>query len=170
MGTGVHFSVGKVAGAWSWPLPSSCCQGQENVDLYIHSPTPLHGTVLKYLSTGTTLTFLPSVTWIRLTTNTRIHTPSVAVEGKLRHCNSCANVLCCVASSSRLCFRGHMLCLHWRLCPEQLPNTKEDVFVVWVDTGGHTATSDGPSRCYQRQGPYLSLSAWTRPFYFHSFL
>jgi hypothetical protein len=34
---------------------SSKCQGQENVDLYIHSPIRLHGVVLNSLSTGTTL-------------------------------------------------------------------------------------------------------------------
>jgi hypothetical protein len=33
MGTG-----GKSTGVRSWPLMSSYCQGQENVDLYIHSP------------------------------------------------------------------------------------------------------------------------------------
>jgi hypothetical protein len=34
------FSGGNVAGAWSWPLTSSYCWGQENVDLYIYSPYP----------------------------------------------------------------------------------------------------------------------------------
>jgi hypothetical protein len=29
--------------AWGWPLTSNYCQGQENVDLYIHSPIHLHG-------------------------------------------------------------------------------------------------------------------------------
>jgi hypothetical protein len=29
-----------VAGAWSWPLASSYCRGQENEDLTVHSPTP----------------------------------------------------------------------------------------------------------------------------------
>jgi hypothetical protein len=32
------FRRGKEAGAWSWPLTSSKCWGQENVDLYLHSP------------------------------------------------------------------------------------------------------------------------------------
>jgi hypothetical protein len=36
---------GKAARAWSWPLTSNLCQGQENVDLYIHSPIRLHGVV-----------------------------------------------------------------------------------------------------------------------------
>jgi hypothetical protein len=40
------FPRSKVAGAWSWPLTSNYCQGQENVDLYIHSPIWLHGVVL----------------------------------------------------------------------------------------------------------------------------
>jgi hypothetical protein len=31
-------SGGKAAGAWSWPLNSNYCRGQEYVDLYIHSP------------------------------------------------------------------------------------------------------------------------------------
>jgi hypothetical protein len=30
---------GKAAGAGNWPLTSNKCRGQENVDLYIHSPT-----------------------------------------------------------------------------------------------------------------------------------
>jgi hypothetical protein len=29
----------KTAGSWSWPLTSNKCRGQENVDLYIHSPS-----------------------------------------------------------------------------------------------------------------------------------
>jgi hypothetical protein len=57
MGTGGSFSGGKAAGAWSWPLTSNHCRGQENVDLYIHSPIRLHGVVLNSLSTGTTLPF-----------------------------------------------------------------------------------------------------------------
>jgi hypothetical protein len=32
------FPGGKAAGAWSWPLTSNQCRGQQNVDLYIHSP------------------------------------------------------------------------------------------------------------------------------------
>jgi hypothetical protein len=52
------FPGGKAAGAWSWPLTSSECQGQENVNLYIHSPIRLHGAVLNSLSTGLTLPFL----------------------------------------------------------------------------------------------------------------
>jgi hypothetical protein len=40
-------SRGKAAGAWSWPLTSNSCRGQENVDLYINSPIRLHGVVLK---------------------------------------------------------------------------------------------------------------------------
>jgi hypothetical protein len=51
-GSGAHpasYPIGtrsKEAGAWIWPLTSNYCQGQENVDLYIHSPTRLHGVVL----------------------------------------------------------------------------------------------------------------------------
>jgi hypothetical protein len=51
------FLSGKTVGAWSWPLTSNYCQGQENFDLYIHSPIWLHGVVLNYLNTGTTLIF-----------------------------------------------------------------------------------------------------------------
>jgi hypothetical protein len=40
------FPGSKAAGAWNWPLTSSQCRGQENVDLYIHSPIRLHGVVL----------------------------------------------------------------------------------------------------------------------------
>jgi hypothetical protein len=40
------FPGGKAAGAWSWPFTSSKCRGQENVDLYIHSPMHLHGIML----------------------------------------------------------------------------------------------------------------------------
>jgi hypothetical protein len=43
MGTGDSFHVGKAARAWSWPLTSSQCRGQENVYLHIHSPIRLHG-------------------------------------------------------------------------------------------------------------------------------
>jgi hypothetical protein len=42
MGIGDYFSGGKAAGAWSRPLTSSLCRGQENVDIYIHSPIRLH--------------------------------------------------------------------------------------------------------------------------------
>jgi hypothetical protein len=38
MGTGGSFLRGKAAGAWSWPLTSKYCRGQEYLDLYIHSP------------------------------------------------------------------------------------------------------------------------------------
>jgi hypothetical protein len=41
------FPGGKAAGAWSWPLTSKYCRGQENMYLYIHSPIRLHGIVLK---------------------------------------------------------------------------------------------------------------------------
>jgi hypothetical protein len=37
---------GKTVGEWNWPLASNYCQGQENVDLYIHSPIRLRGIVL----------------------------------------------------------------------------------------------------------------------------
>jgi hypothetical protein len=37
---------GKAAGAWSWPLTSNYCPGQEYVDLYIHSNIRLDGVVL----------------------------------------------------------------------------------------------------------------------------
>jgi hypothetical protein len=40
------FPRGEAAGAWSWPLTSYYCRGQEHVDLYIHSPIRLHGVVL----------------------------------------------------------------------------------------------------------------------------
>jgi hypothetical protein len=53
MGTG-----GNAAGVWSWPLTINQGRGQENADLYIYSPTRLHGAVLNYSSTGTTLPLL----------------------------------------------------------------------------------------------------------------
>jgi hypothetical protein len=40
------FLGGKAPGAWSRPLTSNYCRGQENVDLYIQSPVRLHGVVL----------------------------------------------------------------------------------------------------------------------------
>jgi hypothetical protein len=40
------FSGGKATRVWSWLLTSYKCRGQENVDLYIHSPIRLHGVVL----------------------------------------------------------------------------------------------------------------------------
>jgi hypothetical protein len=36
------FPGDKAAGAWSWPLTSNKYQGQENLDLYIHSPILLY--------------------------------------------------------------------------------------------------------------------------------
>jgi hypothetical protein len=36
----------KPQGAWSWQLISNWCRGRENVDLYIHSPTRLHGVAI----------------------------------------------------------------------------------------------------------------------------
>jgi hypothetical protein len=46
MSTRGSFPCAKAAGAWSWPLTSNSYRGQENVDLYIHSPIRLHGVVL----------------------------------------------------------------------------------------------------------------------------
>jgi hypothetical protein len=37
MGTAGTFPGGKVAGAWSWPLTSNYCRGQEKVDLVYNS-------------------------------------------------------------------------------------------------------------------------------------
>jgi hypothetical protein len=50
MGTRGSFPGGKAAGAWSWPLTSIYCQGQECVELYLHSPiTPSwHAVQLKH--------------------------------------------------------------------------------------------------------------------------
>jgi hypothetical protein len=42
---------------WSWPLTFSYCRGQENMDLYSHSPIHLYFVVLNSLSTRTTLLF-----------------------------------------------------------------------------------------------------------------
>jgi hypothetical protein len=55
--TGGSFHRGKAVGAWSWPLTSNYCWGQENVDLYIHFPIRLHGVVLNLLSTRKNLPF-----------------------------------------------------------------------------------------------------------------
>jgi hypothetical protein len=46
MGTGGSFHGGKPTGAWSWPLTSIWCRGQEWVELYLHSPVRLNGVVL----------------------------------------------------------------------------------------------------------------------------
>jgi hypothetical protein len=46
------FPGGKAAEAWSY------CRSQENVGLYIHSPTRLHGVGLNYLSTESTSPYL----------------------------------------------------------------------------------------------------------------
>jgi hypothetical protein len=46
MGIGGSFPGGKAVRAWSWPLNSNYCRGQEYVNLYIHSPIRLHGVVL----------------------------------------------------------------------------------------------------------------------------
>jgi hypothetical protein len=52
---------GKAAGAWSWPLTSIYCRGQEYVELYIYSPIRLHGVVLSYKKhkDNFTFTFVP---------------------------------------------------------------------------------------------------------------
>jgi hypothetical protein len=34
---------GKAAGAWSWPSTPSCAEVKERVELYIYSPSGLHG-------------------------------------------------------------------------------------------------------------------------------
>jgi hypothetical protein len=54
---GSSFKGGKAARAWSWPLTSDYCGGQENVELYIDSPIHLHGVLINYSSTGTILPF-----------------------------------------------------------------------------------------------------------------
>jgi hypothetical protein len=46
MGIGGSFPWGKATRAWSWPLISYSCRGQENVDLHPHSPIRRHGVVL----------------------------------------------------------------------------------------------------------------------------
>jgi hypothetical protein len=46
MGARGSFLGGKAAGERSLPLTSCQCQGQENVNLYIHSLIRLHGLVL----------------------------------------------------------------------------------------------------------------------------
>jgi hypothetical protein len=38
LGTRDSFPEGKVAGAWTWPLTSIWCRGQECVELYFRSP------------------------------------------------------------------------------------------------------------------------------------
>jgi hypothetical protein len=44
-GGGGTFFGSKAAGAWNWPLTSNQCRDPEYMDLYIHSPIRLHGTV-----------------------------------------------------------------------------------------------------------------------------
>jgi len=39
LGTRSSFPGGKAVGAWSWPLNSIWCRGQEYVELYLHSPS-----------------------------------------------------------------------------------------------------------------------------------
>jgi len=39
MDTRGSFTGGKAAGAWSWPLTSVKCRGQECVEIYFHSPS-----------------------------------------------------------------------------------------------------------------------------------
>jgi hypothetical protein len=63
MGRGSSFPGGIAAGSWSWPLTSNLFRGQENVDLYIHSPIRLHVVVLNYLSTKTNLPLPLSLWW-----------------------------------------------------------------------------------------------------------
>jgi len=46
MGTSDPFPGGKAAGAWSWPLTSIQCRGQECVELYLRYPICLNGVVL----------------------------------------------------------------------------------------------------------------------------
>jgi hypothetical protein len=48
MGTGGSFPGDKAAGGESDHSLSASAEGQENVDLYIHSPIRLHGVVLSY--------------------------------------------------------------------------------------------------------------------------
>jgi hypothetical protein len=63
IGNGNYFPWDKAARAWIWSFTSNCCRGEENVNLYIHSPIHLHGIVLNYLNIGTiwTLPYLMSV-------------------------------------------------------------------------------------------------------------
>jgi hypothetical protein len=46
MGTRGSFPGGKAAGAWSLPLTSIWCRGEECVELYLTPPIRLHGMVL----------------------------------------------------------------------------------------------------------------------------
>jgi hypothetical protein len=58
MGTGGPFSGVKAARAWSWPLPSCWCRGQENVIYTSTHPYAFMALVLNSLSTGTNLLLL----------------------------------------------------------------------------------------------------------------
>jgi hypothetical protein len=48
MGIGSSFLMGKAPGAWSWPLTSKYCWGQENLSIHPspHTSSCLHGIVL----------------------------------------------------------------------------------------------------------------------------
>jgi hypothetical protein len=48
MGTESPYPGSKAAGPRSWPLISIECWGQECVELHLHFPTRLHGTVFSY--------------------------------------------------------------------------------------------------------------------------
>jgi hypothetical protein len=81
MGTRGSFPEVKAAGAWSWPFTSNLCPGQENMDLYFHSPIRLHGVLLNEWSRGITLSFyfLYAEQFFKKRTNGDFNLMSVAV-------------------------------------------------------------------------------------------
>jgi hypothetical protein len=67
---GDSFPEGKAEGAWSWPLTSISCRGQEKVELYLLSPIRLHGVVLSWAS-ATSLSY--QITFLGKLRKTRKH-------------------------------------------------------------------------------------------------
>jgi hypothetical protein len=55
MGNGSSFPGGKATGTWNWPLTSILCQDEEWVGYTSTPPIRLHGVVLRFKNTGTTL-------------------------------------------------------------------------------------------------------------------
>jgi hypothetical protein len=94
MDTVRHFSGANAAETWSWSLTSNYCRGQENLDIYIHSPIRLHGLMLSWLSTGTNLPL-----WCR------VYVSVSELKWELEVAETCC---CTYAQGCRGCKKGYV--------------------------------------------------------------
>jgi hypothetical protein len=146
-------SRGKAAGAWSWPLTSNKCRGQENVDLHIHYPIRLHGVVLNQLSTGTILPLVLTFYFSFLRCPTFSTLSFVFLLPPL-HCSVSANESCKSGSTRGSQFPDRS---EWKKGFQ--PNRNGGL--IWFTDGSKTAKGTGARVCCQETRRKLVLALGT---------